>query len=303
MVAFRLMLLMSIAIFSGNAVHGQSPTQKDCAYSWWRDATPCCNGSKIQTSYLMNGNLIPSCKPTMMTRTVACNTSSLPCQVKIPRPPPRPPTPPRKPMRPLSPSPPRPMPVVSLKSPPSPPLPLSPSPPRPMPVVSLKSPPSPPIPLSPSPPRPMPVLSSPPLDDNDYRLFVLVNEYRKTKGLPPLLYNADLAKVAHIKAHLHGGGTTDRCNMHSFTGPFACCYPSDHSNAPCMWNKVRQYTGNPKAITGFEIAASTDNIELAVKLWSKSPGHNAVMITSGGWSDLKWLACGAGRFGSYCWFG
>lgn len=280
-------LYMSL-LASTTVVSAQMPK---CVYSWWRDTTPCCNGTKTQISVLISPpSTLISCA-TSVNRSISC-TNGPPCLIKVPRHPPNPPMyPPKPPPRPPSSSLLKPSPMVSFGQ--SPPLPQPPTPRPPSPKPQF-------VPLSPALPSPSP---SPVSTDADQRLFVLVSEYRRSKGLVALMYHKDLAKVAHMKAHEHGGGTSNTCNLHSFTGPFACCYPSDHSNAQCMWEKVRQYTGNPQAFTGYEIAASTGNPELAVRLWSQSPGHNAVMVGSGGWNNLKWMACGASdRFGSYCWF-
>lgn len=151
------------------------------------------------------------------------------------------------------------------------------------------------------------------LTGEEKRLYDLIMEYRKSQGLPPIPISPSLTFVAQTHARdLFNHPPSANCNGHSWStyGNWSsCCYTPDHAKARCMWDKPREltdYTGS-----GFEIAVGgsgyneTITPEMALSVWKKSPGHNAVIINSGTWKKSEWKAIGIGLYGSrgVVWFG
>jgi len=143
------------------------------------------------------------------------------------------------------------------------------------------------------------------------KLYTLIMDYRKGKGLPFIPLSSSLTKVAqaHVKdLHLNKPDKND-CNMHSWSSKGAwssCCYTDDHAEAECMWDKPREmtdYEGN-----GYEIAYGSYGMDAsasgAIAGWVGSPGHLAVMINQGIWKS-PWNAIGIGIYEGFAvvWFG
>ena len=153
--------------------------------------------------------------------------------------------------------------------------------------------------------------SQPCLTPEEKKLYELIMQYRKTRKLPPIPVSAKLTQVAkaHVQDLNENYKDDNKCNMHSWSkkGDWSpCCYTRDHAEAACMWNKPKEiagYEGN-----GFEIAhwsSAGVNAKTSLSGWQGSAGHNAVIINSGIWKDMKWKAIGIGLDGEYSvvWFG
>lgn len=145
----------------------------------------------------------------------------------------------------------------------------------------------------------------------EMKLYNLLNEYRKSKGLHAIPLSKSLTFVAQTHANdlAVNKPTTGRCNMHSWSNKgdwSACCYTSDHAKAQCMWDKPREltdYTGNGFEISfggSYEVSAAD-----AMRGWKGSSGHNSVMINKGIWKSWGWNAVGVGMKDGYAviWFG
>jgi hypothetical protein len=151
------------------------------------------------------------------------------------------------------------------------------------------------------------------LTNEEQKLYQLITEYRKSKGLTPIPLSAKLTLVAQTHAH----DLTDhyifdfenKCNPHSWSkkGKWtSCCYTNDHKEAKCMWDKPREiagYEGN-----GYEIAYYSTkgaSAEEGLAGWKLSPGHNPLIINEGMWSKVEWKGIGIGIVGEYgvVWFG
>ena len=146
----------------------------------------------------------------------------------------------------------------------------------------------------------------------ELKLYNLLNEYRKAKGLSKIDLSESLTFVAqtHVKDLTDNKPAKGSCNMHSWSDKgnwTACCYTRDHAKAQCMWDKPRElttYKGD-----GFEISYGTSgypvSAEGALSGWKSSSGHNSVIINEGIWKDMNWTAIGVGIYGGYAvvWFG
>lgn len=151
------------------------------------------------------------------------------------------------------------------------------------------------------------------LSAEERKLYEIMMEYRKSKGLESIPLSAKLTKVAQTHARdlmtNYKFDFNNKCNPHSWSrkGKWsACCYTSDHKQAKCMWDKPKEIAGYESA--GYEIAYYSSKgatAEEGLDGWKKSPGHNPMIINEGTWSKAKWKAIGVGFYGEYgiVWFG
>jgi hypothetical protein len=155
------------------------------------------------------------------------------------------------------------------------------------------------------------------LSDYEQALFEELNRYRAQHKLPALVLSHSLTLVAQTHCRdlqINQPHRRSNCNMHSWSnkGPWsACCYTPDHRRSSCMWQKPSELT--PYKSDGFEIAfystARYANASAfaadAVQNWSKSKGHNDVIINKGTWRNVEWKAVGIGHYGEFAtvWFG
>lgn len=155
------------------------------------------------------------------------------------------------------------------------------------------------------------------LTENEMRLYKLINDYRKQKGLPSIALSTSLSFVAqtHAKDVVNNKPNGADCNMHSWSNKgswTSCCYTRDHKQAQCMWNKPMELT-NYKGY-GYEIsfgtyksndATYTATAEEALNGWKTSQGHNQVIINESIWKDSPWKSIGIGIYQGYAcvWFG
>lgn len=147
------------------------------------------------------------------------------------------------------------------------------------------------------------------LSAEEYKLYELIMQYRKTKNLPIIPLSASLSLVAqtHCKDMMENPPQPP-CNMHSWSDKgqwTACCYTPDHKNAAAMWSKPSELTNYQG--DGYEISFGSSgnaNAKEALQGWKNSKGHNAVIINTGIWKS-KWNAIGIGIVGNYAvvWFG
>ena len=151
------------------------------------------------------------------------------------------------------------------------------------------------------------------LNPEERKLYDLMMDYRKAKGLPPIAISAKLTRVAQAHARdladNYDFDPTNRCNPHSWSkkGQWSpCCYTSDHKQAKCMWDKPAEIAGYSGP--GYEIAyyssAGANAIE-GLEGWKKSPSHNPLIVNEGMWNKVTWKGVGIGIYKQYgiVWFG
>lgn len=151
------------------------------------------------------------------------------------------------------------------------------------------------------------------LTAEEQKLYNLIMEYRKSKGLDAIPLSPKLTLVAQTHARdladNYEFNPKNKCNPHSWSEKgnwTSCCYTNDHKKASCMWTKPQEiagYEGN-----GFEIAYYSSlgaSAQEGIDGWKISPGHNPLLINSGTWSKIKWQAVGIGIYKEYglVWFG
>jgi uncharacterized protein YkwD len=154
------------------------------------------------------------------------------------------------------------------------------------------------------------------VSDEEYRLYILINDYRKEMGLKEIPLSASLSIVAgahawDLQVNQPDGG---ECNMHSWSdeGPWeGCCYTEDHEKADCVWAKPEEFTNYVGF--GYEVAYFSswtveehqDMATAALNGWKGSPGHNYMIINKYAWKRMQWNAMGVGMYGNYAvvWLG
>jgi hypothetical protein len=141
------------------------------------------------------------------------------------------------------------------------------------------------------------------LSVEERKLYLLLNDYRKEKNLPPVALSKSLSYVAHM----HMVDLFEKVGQLSH-GWSTCAYNAKNSKTwPCMWLKPAEMTSY-KAY-GYECVYSISSGKAmawdALAEWKKSTPHNNVIINKGIWADKKWLAVGVGIYGNYAavWFG
>lgn len=147
--------------------------------------------------------------------------------------------------------------------------------------------------------------------DDEHKLYDLIMEYRKSKGLGTIPLSPALTKVAqiHVKDLMENYNQTNKCNPHSWSRKgnwSSCCYTNDHKEAECMWNKPRElagYTSPGYEIVAWRVPEATPQHSL--EGWQKSKGHNPLLVNSGIWEKVTWGAIGIGMYKNYAavWFG
>jgi uncharacterized protein YkwD len=151
------------------------------------------------------------------------------------------------------------------------------------------------------------------VSEEEMKLYDLIMEYRKSKGLESIPLSGKLTQVAQTHAqdlaNNYSFDPENKCNPHSWStkGTWtSCCYTSDHKQARCMWQKPKEiadYPGN-----GFEIAYYSSlgaSAQEAIDGWKTSPGHNPLMVNTENWAAVKWKGIGVGIYKEYgvVWFG
>lgn len=151
------------------------------------------------------------------------------------------------------------------------------------------------------------------LNEEEAKLYEMINDYRASKKLKPILFSAKLTAVAQMHAKdlmdNYDIESSKKCNPHSWSkkGEWSsCCYTSDHKKAQCMWDKPKEIAGYNSP--GYEIAyysSAGATAEEGLKGWKKSPSHNPLLINTGIWKDIDWGGLGIGIYGEYgvVWFG
>jgi len=151
------------------------------------------------------------------------------------------------------------------------------------------------------------------ITEAEERLYELLMQYRKEKGLEPIPLSKSLTIVAQYHArdleinapHMNSAG-----NLHSWSKGdkwSGVVYTADHKQAKGMWNKPRELTSYQG--DGYEISSGWSGAnmtaDLAIGQWRTSRPHNDVMINQGTWADVKWRAVGVGIYRGYAhiWFG
>lgn len=144
------------------------------------------------------------------------------------------------------------------------------------------------------------------------RLFAMLNAFRAESGLQPIQRSPNLGLVAQRHAEdLELNPPAAHCSPHSWSTRSpgsSCCYPRDHSQPRCMWDKPREITGRAYPGLGFEIVCHHPRRmtpEIAMDCWKASGPHLEVILNRGRWNGIAWKALGVEISEHYAiaWFG
>ncbi|MDO5037802.1 MAG: stalk domain-containing protein [Tissierellia bacterium] len=151
------------------------------------------------------------------------------------------------------------------------------------------------------------------LSQEEAELAEWINYYRRQLGQPEFYISKSLTQVArtHVADSIQNQPEyqVDRRgiqgNLHSWSDQGSwqpVTYTEDHQYADLMWSKPRELTSYRGH--GFEISAKgfTSPLEF-LEGWKGSPGHNAVIVGSGDWSDLRVMGVGIEGAYAHVWFG
>ena len=151
------------------------------------------------------------------------------------------------------------------------------------------------------------------ISDAEWKLYRMVNEYRRQYDLPPIPLSASLCFVArtHVKDLLLNRPDQDPCNSHSWSdkGPWKpICYPGDENpkKGISVWDKPRELSKyNSK---GYEIVYWENSevvIDSVIAFWRSIDYFNSFLMNTGKWQGKRWNAIGIGIMENFAvaWFG
>jgi len=149
------------------------------------------------------------------------------------------------------------------------------------------------------------------LTEKEYKLYKLINDYRKAMNLGPLQLSNSLSYVA--RQHALDLGTnhpdTNSCNFHSWSdkGKWkACCYEKDIKDKDCMTKKpseITDYKGKAYEIIYWENSLATP--ERAFDQWRETSVSRSLITNFKEWESFEWLAIGVALNEGFAvaWFG
>lgn len=149
------------------------------------------------------------------------------------------------------------------------------------------------------------------LSANETELFNLINQYRRSNGLPAISNSRSLNKVARMHAvdlHLHNPQQSQDarglpCNLHSwskngFWSPV--CYTSDHYYADKMMSKASEITRRIYNDLAYEnvYMSSVDLIfpRRVLQAWQESRKHRELVLEQEKWTKTYWQSLGVGFY-------
>jgi hypothetical protein len=145
----------------------------------------------------------------------------------------------------------------------------------------------------------------------EYKLYTMINSYRKRYDLPPIPLSKSLCFVAstHVKDLFFHHPDKGKCNAHSWSNqgfwkPF--CYPGDENKNGSVWDKPKELT--PYKAKGIEIVYYENDatvIDSIIAFWKSMDYFNSFLMNTGKWQGKKWNAIGIGIHENYAcaWFG
>lgn len=148
------------------------------------------------------------------------------------------------------------------------------------------------------------------LTAEEFRLYSLINNHRRSLSLPALPLSATLTTVAQSHAFdSHTNSPSNGvCNLHSWSNRCAdwtgVCYTGGPGSAQAMWRKPREFNSG-FAQDGYEISAwfsAGQNAALAMGQWLRSPSHEAILSQRGQWGPFASVGVGIHGNFAHAWF-
>lgn len=136
------------------------------------------------------------------------------------------------------------------------------------------------------------------ISQDEYKLYNLINDYRKAMKLPKIPLSKSLCFVAtqHTNDLIKNAPDTNTCNFHSWSDKgkwTACCYEKELKDKSCMQEKPKELTDYPDV--AYEIVywenndATSDN---AFDQWRETSAARSLMTNFKDWEEYSWNALG-----------
>jgi hypothetical protein len=149
------------------------------------------------------------------------------------------------------------------------------------------------------------------ISPEEYKLFKLVNDYRKEMSLPGIPLSKSLSNVAkmHIADLIQNKPDTNTCSFHSWSNKGewqSCCFTKESKDKLCMQTKPAELTGYPGK--GYEVVyweSREASAEKAINQWKETLAAKSVLSNFREWENYNWGAMGVGIDGGFAiiWLG
>jgi hypothetical protein len=149
------------------------------------------------------------------------------------------------------------------------------------------------------------------ISQEEYKLYNLVNEYRKAVNLSSIPLSKSLSIVAktHISDLIQNKPDTNMCSFHSWSNKGnwkACCFQRESKDKLCMQLKPKEltnYPGNAYEVVYWESREA--NAEKAIDQWKETSAAQSVLTNFKDWEKYSWNAIGVGIEGGFAiiWLG
>jgi hypothetical protein len=138
------------------------------------------------------------------------------------------------------------------------------------------------------------------ISSEEYTLYNLVNEYRKSVNLPDIPLSKSLSQTAkmHIADLLQNKPDTATCSFHSWSNKGkwqSCCFTKESRDKLCMQSKPGELTKYPGK--GYEIVYWESREATAIKAvnqWKETIAARSVLSNLKEWEKYNWGALGVG---------
>jgi hypothetical protein len=149
------------------------------------------------------------------------------------------------------------------------------------------------------------------ISQDEFKLYELINEYRKKMNLSEIPLSNSLSYVAktHAMDLAENRPDTGTCNFHSWSdkGKWKpCCFVREVKDRSCMLNKPSEFTLYPGP--AFELVyweSREANAARAFDQWSETTVSRSMMTNLKEWENRKWNALGIGIYKGFAiaWLG
>lgn len=149
------------------------------------------------------------------------------------------------------------------------------------------------------------------ISEGEYKLYNLINDYRKAMNLDPVPLSRSLSYVAkqHALDLVANRPDTNTCNFHSWSDKgnwTACCFEKEIKDRSCMINKpgeITKYPGVAYEIVYWENKEAT--ADRAFDQWQETTAARSLITNFKEWEGYTWNALGVGIYQGFAiaWFG
>lgn len=149
------------------------------------------------------------------------------------------------------------------------------------------------------------------INQQEYRLYSLINEYRARFALDPIPLSKSLSYVAKTHAHdlAENYPMGEDCNMHSWSNKGdwkAFCFPADQDRKNDIKDKAKELTLYPGKAWEITYWDNTElDLNMVLEFWRSIPLSANMMTNTEKWADAQWKSMGVAIEKGYVliWFG